>query len=437
MNLTSNLHLNLKRTYEIFEYFVSVNNALNEEHRYKLKGSHQKTFYGVVSYYNKQLQRVDRFKTLRRSVQIEDLPLFETNIGNLRSAAGASSVDTVRNHRKRLLATGLFWEEHHVQCRGLMISLCPIFFLDMDQLVDYKPVVDKYVKAVISARKAAEQKGANFDAKAVLLSIFDTNIRKVLKEDNNKPVNNSPNTQIGAQVTSLKSGSPNGALPSESKERKYQSDGKKAAGPEKKERLRNAIRPTENKKENSAGAAPAAAIFYLPLIRQFWAYVAGRLYPGKTFSEEKTRKILNLLYLVYFRNSAKLTEDQYIDFYSSCVERVEIAAQYFARRPQLFVPDPEYYFSPPSRDEYERKTEFKFYKTHDFLTQKQFKLAFWQVRQEVAAWRKRKGRHRNKSLLQLYEIHRCRLLGFNNSSGMKQFYTVAGTLYSMAARKRE
>ena len=431
MNLTSNLHLNIKRSYEIFRYFVQVNNDLNEDHCYKLKASHCNTYKSIISFYYMQLQRADRRGTLSRQTSLDGIPFFQTSIGNIKSAAQVASVDTVRNHRKRFRDTGLFIEEHHIQCRGLMVQLCPLLLLDTEELINYKPVVDKYVKEVISARNSNFEKPLNLALNELLVSKINTNVRESIKREDYKPVDKSPEGPIAGLVSKVLSGAPIGALSGESKGRKYCDDGKKVAEPEKKPGVRTPVRGSEKKKRSSAGAGSATAIFLMPMVYRFWAYVALRLYAGRTFSEAKTQKIVQVLYENYFRNDRGYTEMQYQAVYDQYVERVEIAARYFARRTQLYVPDPEYYFGLSSRDDYERLREFKFYKTAEFLLKKRVQDELHRIRRDVLQHRKGQGPHRDKSLLQLYQIHENRIRALNyGPSAMKQFASLVPALYT-------
>ncbi|MFC5413124.1 hypothetical protein ACFPMF_27635 [Larkinella bovis] len=76
-------------------------------------------------------------------------------------------------------------------------------------------------------------------------------------------------------------------------------------------------------------------------VTSFWLYARQILYPSRTFQEYENRTVINAIRAGVYRDfSYQLTEKQWDQFQAQLYRRVDLAAGFYSRHPDKWVPDP-------------------------------------------------------------------------------------------------
>lgn len=80
-------------------------------------------------------------------------------------------------------------------------------------------------------------------------------------------------------------------------------------------------------------------------LTSFWLYAKQILYPGRTFQPYEDQTALNAIRTGVYRDySYQLTEKQWDQFQAQLYRRIDLAAGYYSRHPDKWIPDPYAHF---------------------------------------------------------------------------------------------
>lgn len=435
--------VNFKDTLSVFKMFVKATNHFNQEARYKIKGSHQNTFHFLLSRYADQLNQKHLFKQYKPG---DPLPFFETYNSSLATSLSCTE-NTIRNHRKRLLDTGIIVLDT-LGTKSVRIMLNPLLF-SAEKL--QQGDVNKYVKSLIEARKK-QHETPSLEA---LNGVIPQNFAPIRVSSSSNSIKESTSSVDNIRRGPATDDAPKGCNPKQPDPK--QPDPKRPAGsqiqnneddkqssPSVQAQTPEILKVKEKNLSAGAGAETeshpdrthpdekkaAQLVLVMKLVEEFWRYAQSRLFHGKFFSEKRQRFILNTIFKYHF-NTYQL--DKPDEFYLNRLElyfaQVDTALNYLKTKPHLKLPEPEYYFQGPAPSDEDRRHEFKFYKTYKLYVNRTGYLTLNKIKKEVLDYKRGKGRFREKTLLGLYQLHEKRINEINLPQISAEFYQLATTLY--------
>lgn len=429
-NLTQNLHSKAKIYHsdyslrnKLIEHFVERTNGVNDSSQFKLRNAHRSTFENLIEVcHYKILARKKEWKT-------QETFFFPYCNAGIQALGGLGTERTAINHRRRLLDTGVIIEEFSTG-RGFKSYINPLFFWNVDNPF---LLIDKYVNLLKTYREAEKSNPAYLALNALNPESFSGKeeaektleyiepVHKLTKQ--RFELNQKLNEELGARSgqglgRKLEQKSPEASSAAAVKHAKPQT-------------------PKAEKKQKKGGrggrAAAADFLFIRPLIIQFWAYARLKLYSTEIthLTPEAERNILNTLYTQYFNTQQNPgSRDQWLDYYGHMIERVDIAADWFNRRPNVIIPTPGVYFGPSSSVPYIRAKEMRFSRTLDFWKNSFIANELKKIHKEVIQHKKGKGRHKELSRLELFKLHQKRVLREGDKVFTDKFHQLATTVYN-------
>jgi len=359
--------------------FVDNHNKNHHQLTERLNANHRATAELITRLYAKQLNHAI---SLGEEIE-EKLPGFITFNSSLATCKGCT-VRTIINHKERLKAAGFITCELHRGKSGIELCINPAIF-------GPKKV------STIHVEIPSHLKNNNTVFEPEVKNLHPLVHEQQELKNNNSTVDKLITQKEGVRLSAHKQEISNDTGTSQEQHKNIRES-------------RNSASKKQEKIVKSNNAKEADSAFLLQLVRDFWNYAQLLLYPNIIISKSEETEILNNIWASVYRkfkiDGSKKDWEGYQDI---LYKRMDMVARWLERNPNRWIPPAHLYFNPENKRNGFNKTYEWFLKQELLKKEIRNQILIQKAESEWKDHKKGKGRHKNKTRLQLFSIQQKRL----------------------------
>ncbi|AXT51327.1 hypothetical protein D1818_10970 [Aquimarina sp. BL5] len=380
-------YYDFSRLFTATKTFIDTHNRNHDQLTKRLNANHRATAELITRLYAKQLNQAI---TLGEDIT-ESLPGFTTFNPSLASCKGCT-VRTIINHKERLKAAGFITNEIHRGKSGIELWINPSIFQAKKVSTIHNNI--QIIKEVYNL------KVKNFHPLV--------HEQQELK-NNNSSVNKLTTKKEGVRLSA----------------HRQEITAVTGTPQEQHKNIRESRNSASKKQEQIAKSTNAKEVdsaFLLQLVRDFWNYTRILLYPDIKLSQPEETEILNAIWSSVYRKF-KITgsKKDWEGYQEILYKRIDMVSRWLERNPSRWIPPPHLYFNPENKRNGFNKTYEWFLKQELLKKEIRNQILIQKTEYEWNDHKKGKGRHKNKTRLQLFRIQQQRLSQYKDDRLLSQY----------------
>ena len=378
-NSLSKAYFDFSKLFSATKVYIDTHNKNNDRLKDRLNANHRATAELITRLYAKQLNHAISLGEDLNSA----LPGFKTYNPSLASCKGCT-VRTIINHKERLKAAGFITKEIHRGKTGIELWINPAIF--QPKKVSTTP---NNIQTDIQRIK----------------EVYDLEVKNLHplvhvqqeQKNNNSSVDKFISKKEGVRLTAH---SENLTSVTGTSQEPYKNI----------RESRNSISKKQEKIHKSRTVEEVDAAFLLQLVRDFWKYAKALLYQDIKLSSPEESEILNAIWRsVYRKFKIKGSKKDWEIYQEILYNRLDMVSRWLDRNPDRWVPPPHLYFDQENKRNGFDKTYQWFLKQELLKRSIRNQILIQKTESEWKDHKKGKGRHKNKTRLQLFRIQQQRL----------------------------
>ncbi|WP_299187665.1 hypothetical protein [uncultured Aquimarina sp.] len=387
----SKAYYDFSKLFTATKTFIDTHNENHNNLKERLSANHRATAELITRLYAKQLNKAI---TLGEDIA-EELPGFKTFNPSLASCKGCT-VRTIINHKERLKAAGFIIGETHRGKLGVELWINPVIFN-----------VKKSSTIVIQI--PSHLKNSNTISDGIVKNLHLLVHEQQELKNNNSSVDKLITEKEGVRLSAHKQKITEVTGTSQEQHKNIRES-------------RNSASKKQKKMATSTNVKEADSAFLLQLVRDFWNYTRLLLYPDTMLSKPEETEILNCIWTSVFKKF-KITgsKKDWEGYQEILYKRIDMVARWLERNPNRWVPPPHLYFSPENKRNGFNKTYEWFLKQELLKKEIRNQILIQKTESEWKDHNKGKGRHKNKTRLQLFRIQQQRLSQYKDERLLQQY----------------